>query len=1168
MQNEQLTSPEDKARSLFAEHQSAIYRRTDRLFAGLMVFQWLFGLLLALVVSPRSWAGQFSQTHVHVWAALGLGGLITAFPVALAIGFPGRALTRHVIAIGQMLMGGLLIHLTGGRIETHFHIFGSLAFLAFYRDWRVLVSATVVVAADHFLRSVFWSQSIFGVLVASPWRWVEHAGWVVFEDIFLFVACRQSVAEMHAIAERRAEIESTNQQIEATVQQRTAELTRQTEALQTTGDRLRSGEERFRQLSSASPIGIFETDPSGKCTYTNARWQEISGLAAEAAAGDGWSQAIHPEDRAILLAEWVGAATSGTAFSREFRMQTPQGVVRWVHVRSSPLRDVAGKLLGHVGTTEDVTERIQAEAALAAERTLLRTLVDLLPEYIYVKDRECRFLAANSACARGMGARTPQELIGKTDAEFYDGKSAHNYLADEIKVLEGTPLFEKEEIVVFPDGSRHVLLTTKVPLRDQSGSVIGLVGSGRDITTRREGEEKLKVAMEAAEAAGRAKSEFLANMSHEIRTPMNGVIGMTGLLMDTDLEPQQRKFAETIRSSADNLLTIINDILDFSKIEAGKLAFEVLDFDLIETVEGTLDILAERAQGKGIELASAIPPEIPHLLRGDPGRIRQVISNLVGNAIKFTEHGEVVVWVSKLDETATHVEIRIAVQDTGIGIPAEAQSRLFQAFSQADGSTTRKFGGTGLGLAISKQLVAIMGGKIGVESTPGKGSTFWFTALLEKQVGKSATRVLYNQDTSNLRVLIVDDNATNRQILCHQLFAWKMQQGSASGGAEALITLRAAAAARVPYNLALLDMQMPEMDGLTLARTIKADPAIAATRLVILTSLGNSMTAEELRADGIDAYLIKPVKQSRLYECVLEVMGKTLTAPTVTKAVRSGPAPVQAITLPHLLKARILLAEDNAVNQMVALGQLERLGCKAVAVANGFEVLAALEQIPYDIVFMDCQMPDMDGYEATRAIRQREQMAAAAGNARPPVFIIAMTANAMQGDREKCLAAGMDEYVSKPVRPAELKTVLERWTPTTLVIAPEAAPAAPLNPEASPASTGGQAAVDFELLQEMSCGDRQQESALIAIYLEQSREMLSQLGEAVAAGDCRQVKNFAHKFAGASASCGTVTLTPLLHELEHMGGMEKLKGAGDVFQQVERELERARKWLEDRQRSL
>jgi CheY-like chemotaxis protein len=363
-------------------------------------------------------------------------------------------------------------------------------------------------------------------------------------------------------------------------------------------------------------------------------------------------------------------------------------------------------------------------------------------------------------------------------------------------------------------------------------------------------------------------------------------------------------------------------------------------------------------------------------------------------------------------------------------------------------------------------------------------------------------------------------------------------------------------------------MQMPEMDGVTLARTIKADPAIAATRLIILTSLGNSMTAEELQAAGIDAYLVKPVKQSRLYECVLEAMGRTLTAPTVAKPARTGPAPVQAITAPHLLKARILLAEDNAVNQMVALGQIERLGCKAVAVANGLEVLAALDQIHYDIVFMDCQMPDMDGYEATRAIRQREQAALAAGTARPPVYIIAMTANAMQGDREKCLAAGMDDYVSKPVRPAELKTVLERWTPTTPVIDRETGPTIPLKPAGGQPAPDENAAVNFELLREMSCHDRQQENALITIYLAQSREMLSGLGQAVAAGDCKQVKSLAHKFAGASASCGTVVLTPLLRELEQMGEMEDLKGAGAIFQKVERELERALTCLENHQRSL
>ena len=685
-------------------------------------------------------------------------------------------------------------------------------------------------------------------------------------------------------------------------------------------------------------------------------------------------------------------------------------------------RQTARRLMQEQQTANQELERLAS--ALTTSEVFLQSLVENLPVAIYRKDTEGRFIFANKRFSDFKG-RAPSEILGKTNFDIDPPELAERYRAIEKTLAETRRPFEKEDDWLDSSGQKRWYRIIRLAVLDTGGQVVGTQGMAWDVTSAKQAEQNLKLAKEAAEETTRAKGEFLAKMSHEIRTPMNGVIGMTDLLLDTDLAVQQREIAETIRLSGAMLLTIINDILDFSKIEAGKMSIEVINFDLVKTIESTLDIVAAGSFTKGIELVNAVPVGIPTWLRGDPGRLRQILTNLLGNAIKFTEKGEVVVWVSKESESATHAVLKFYVQDTGIGIPPEAQARLFEAFSQADGATTRKYGGSGLGLAIAKRLVEMMEGEIGVRSKPGGGSTFWFTARFEKQEVNTTTTE--DRDLATLRVLVVDDNATNRQTLGRQILDWKMQADVAASGPEALQKLRMAEQEGTPYDLALLDLQMPGMDGLALAHALKADSSIARIRLVALNSLGQACSTEELKLADIDTYLVKPVKQSRLFDCLANTMDKAPVRDTVAKSDLSAAPAHSSEVDPQPGKARILLADDNHINRLIALGLLRKLGYGADTVVNGLAVLEALKSIPYDIILMDCQMPEMDGYDTARAIRRREQSSGQGTKGQSPIHIVALTANAMKGDREKCLAAGMDDYLSKPIRLLELQTALGRW---------------------------------------------------------------------------------------------------------------------------------------------
>jgi PAS domain S-box-containing protein len=663
------------------------------------------------------------------------------------------------------------------------------------------------------------------------------------------------------------------------------------------------------------------------------------------------------------------------------------------------------------------------------------------------------------------------------------------------------------------------------------GDRIMLTAIVRDSTERERVAQELRAAKETAEAAVMMKSQFLANMSHEIRTPLNGVVGMTDLLLQTPLSERQKRYVTTIQTSGDTLMTVINDILDFSKIEANKLVFESIPFDLRERIEHSVAILSGRAHGKGLELACFIHSGVPDVGVGDPNRLSQVLTNLLGNAIKFTERGEVAVHVGVQEESENDFLLQIEVKDTGIGISSEVQSRLFQPFTQADASTTRRFGGTGLGLAISKELIELMHGSISVSSTPGTGTTFRFTVRLGRGTLK---QVAYpKKRLEDFRLLIVDDNETNRLVLEHLMENWHIASSSAPSGPAALSLLYDAVNAGDPYSVVVLDMQMPEMDGLMVAKIIKTDPLLAGTKVIMLTSLGGHMSEEELRAAGLVAHIEKPVRQSPLFNAIeTALQGATFAA--VTAEAKTSVA--SKITAPLTAEGaiRILLAEDNPVNQEVARNQFEQIGQPITVVGNGAEAVAAFHTGGFDMIFMDCQMPELDGYEATQKIREAEQ---AAGSPRR-IPIVAMTAHALQGDREKCLAAGMDDYISKPVRIAQLQSLLQRWKADITDGKGSAARTAAVAEEDPDSSF-----IDRERLEEVTGGDRGRLKSLLTAYFKDTEKTMAELEAAFAAGDFPKLKQLGHRSAGSSASLGLNAMAALFRRVEEIGGGSDLGDA-------------------------
>jgi two-component system, sensor histidine kinase and response regulator len=815
---------------------------------------------------------------------------------------------------------------------------------------------------------------------------------------------------------------------------------------------------------------------------------------------------------------------------------------------SSLLRDGTGAVIGFSGTGRDITERKKAEEALKEQEHLLRVIIDAMPACISRVDNDLRYLLINKRYEEWF-AKPADLLLGRKVSEVLGAEAWEMVRPSIEQALNGVPA---TSVLKLPraDGAVFWAQASLVPFIDSEGNPSGYLTHVTDITASIEAAQDLQLAKEQAESASRAKSDFLANMSHEIRTPMNGVIGMTDLLADSELDPQQMEYVQAVKSSAELLLSVINDILDFSKIEAHKLELENVPFELRESLGGMLGTLAQRASEKGLELSCSVPCEVPDAVVGDPGRLRQVIVNLVSNAVKFTESGDVVLSVSFEKERDAPARFHFVVTDTGVGISPEKYQKIFEPFSQADSSTTRKYGGTGLGLSICANLVEMMGGRIWVESTLGQGSAFHFTVSFGLPQGAPvrlvAAQPLFLQD---LAVLVVDDNAVNRGILAEMLRNWGMHPATADSGPVALQMLGEARLTGAPYDLLLLDAGMPEMDGFELSERIQASPGGAGPAIMMLTCAGQRGDAARCRELGISAYLVKPIGQAALLEAMLTALGKRL--PEAGNPLLSIPALTGSSGV-----LRILLAEDNRINQRVAVGMLEKKGHLVTAVRNGKEALAALAgqgENLFDLVLMDVQMPEMGGFEATALIREQEK-----GSARH-LPIIALTARAIEGDRESCLRAGMDGYLSKPFKSEGLLAAIE----TVLSAQPALGAKLPDLPLADNGATEHEKALarmdgDWELFQEC-----------VEIFREDSPKLLREIAAAICAADPLRLTSAAHTLKGALGYLGGAVPLELSWELELLGARGDFTGARERCSALEEEIARLgsslEQWLAGRQ---
>ncbi len=913
---------------------------------------------------------------------------------------------------------------------------------------------------------------------------------------------------------------------------------------------LRRSEERFRALVETTSDWIWEVDADGVFTYANPKCKDILGYEPEELLGMTPFDIMPPDE-----AQRVGVLFTGIAEERQPIVSLvntnlhKDGRHIEIETNAVPVLDVDGALLGYRGIDRDITERKQVEEAMASANRFLGQLLDVAATAVYTVDNGRRITSVNEAFCAITGYAS-DEVIGQRCSVFGEDGCAEGCLL--FRLGEPKPLRNIQITLRGKDGRKLSVMKNVDLLRDDNGQVTGGVESFVDIT-------ELVAVREAAMDASRAKSEFLANMSHEIRTPMNAIIGMTELALDTELSRDQREYLRAVKDSSEALLYLINDILDYSKIEVNKLDLDLIAFALRESLGDTVRTLGFRAHERNLELIWRVDPEVPDRLVGDPGRLRQIVVNLVGNALKFTSEGEVLVSVGLESETPTELSLHFAVSDTGIGIPPDKQRLIFESFSQADASTTRTYGGTGLGLAISSQLVQLMGGKIWVESPApmsaddeggdkrgGPGSVFHFIVNLARAEETAAKpKRLASEELHDMRVLVVDDNATSRRVLGEVLVNWGMKPISVAGGEKALAVMAEALQEGHPFRLVLLDSNMPGMDGFTVARHIKEGAEYAGTTVMILTSGGSRGDAARCKELGVSAYLMKPIKQSDLFEGIMAaISGEGETGEIITRhSIRE-----------NRMRLDILLAEDHAVNRTLVVRMIEKWGHQIRAVENGRQAVEAINEHKFDLVLMDCQMPEMDGYQATAAIRKKEKET---GEHLP---IVAMTAHAMKGDRERCLDAGMDEYITKPIRRDRFFEVLDAISTGIEKLAPaDEGSAALIGAESSDAP----AVIDMEDILELVDGDVEMVWELVGLFVEDSPKLISKIREALGNEDATALREAAHGLKGSALSIAAKPMAEVALQIEMLARDGNLADVGESCDLLEEEMARVKAAFEE-----